>query len=45
MRFARMFLHARRLAFDHPATGVRMQVESPLPPECVRLLAVLCEPH
>jgi 23S rRNA pseudouridine955/2504/2580 synthase len=45
VRFARMFLHARRLAFDHPATGERLQLESALPAECVRLLAVLCEPH
>jgi 23S rRNA pseudouridine955/2504/2580 synthase len=45
VRFARMFLHARRLAFDHPATGERMQLESALPAECVRLLAVLGEPH
>jgi 23S rRNA pseudouridine955/2504/2580 synthase len=45
VRFARMFLHARRLSFDHPATGERLQLESPLPTECVRLLAVLCEPH
>ena len=45
VRFARMFLHARRLAFDHPATGERLQLEAPLPAECVRLLTVLCEPH
>ena len=45
VRFVRMFLHARRLAFDHPASAARLQVESPLPAECVRLLAVLCEPH
>jgi 23S rRNA pseudouridine955/2504/2580 synthase len=45
MRFARMFLHARRLAFDHPASGERVVIESPLPAECVRLLGVLCEPH
>ena len=44
-RFARMFLHARRLAFDHPASGVRVELESPLPPECVTLLAALGEPH
>jgi 23S rRNA pseudouridine955/2504/2580 synthase len=29
----RMFLHARQLTFDHPVTGVRMRVESPLPME------------
>ncbi|HEU5294222.1 MAG TPA: RluA family pseudouridine synthase [Burkholderiaceae bacterium] len=45
VRFARMFLHARRLSFDHPATGERTVLEAPLPPECVRLLGVLCEPH
>ena len=44
-RFQRMFLHARRLAFDHPAGGGRIELESPLPPECIRLLGVLCEPH
>ncbi|WP_028996327.1 RluA family pseudouridine synthase [Azohydromonas australica] len=38
LRFERMFLHARRLAFDHPATGQRVELEAPLPPECVRLL-------
>jgi 23S rRNA pseudouridine955/2504/2580 synthase len=45
VRFARMFLHAKRLSFDHPATGERLQLESPLPADCVRLLAALCEPH
>jgi 23S rRNA pseudouridine955/2504/2580 synthase len=45
VRFARMFLHAKRLAFDHPATGERLQLDAPLPPECVKLLSVLCEPH
>ncbi|HSB25012.1 MAG TPA: RluA family pseudouridine synthase, partial [Burkholderiaceae bacterium] len=45
VRFQRMFLHARRLAFDHPASGQRIELESPLPPECIRLLGVLCEPH
>jgi len=29
----RQFLHAGRLAFDHPFTGERIDVESPLPPE------------
>jgi len=28
----RQFLHAARLAFDHPVTGRRVDVESPLPP-------------
>ncbi|MEA2209719.1 MAG: rRNA synthase, partial [Solirubrobacteraceae bacterium] len=27
----RQFLHARRLAFDHPITGERIEVVSPLP--------------
>jgi 23S rRNA pseudouridine1911/1915/1917 synthase len=27
----RQFLHAARLAFTHPFTGVRVDVESPLP--------------
>ena len=29
----RQFLHANRLAFEHPFTGERVEVESPLPPE------------
>jgi len=29
----RQFLHAARLAFPHPFTGERIDVESPLPPE------------
>jgi 23S rRNA pseudouridine1911/1915/1917 synthase len=29
----RQFLHAQSLAFDHPFTGARIEVESPLPPE------------
>jgi 23S rRNA pseudouridine1911/1915/1917 synthase len=29
----RIFLHARRIAFTTPATGVRVTVEAPLPPE------------
>jgi 23S rRNA pseudouridine955/2504/2580 synthase len=37
-RFGRMFLHARRLAFDHPADGRRIELVSPLPAECVTLL-------
>ena len=44
-RFQRMFLHARRLAFDHPASAERIVLEAALPAECVRLLGVLCEPH
>jgi 23S rRNA pseudouridine955/2504/2580 synthase len=40
-RFSRMFLHARRLAFDHPASGERIEVEAPLPPDCETLLSQL----
>ncbi len=29
----RMFLHAWRLQFDHPASGERIALQSPLPPE------------
>ncbi|HEX4884482.1 MAG TPA: RluA family pseudouridine synthase [Casimicrobiaceae bacterium] len=34
----RMFLHAWRLAFDHPLTGAPMALESPLPPDLARYL-------
>lgn len=44
-RFARMFLHARQLAFDHPADGRRVVVTSPLPTECVALLEQLRTPR
>ena len=37
-RFERMFLHARELAFDHPASGERTLLVAPLPPECVAVL-------
>ena len=37
-RFERMFLHARRLAFDHPASGERIELEAALPTECATLL-------
>ncbi len=40
-RFDRMFLHARRLAFDHPASGERIELSAPLPAECETLLAQL----
>ena len=30
----RQFLHATRLAFDHPLSGERVEVSSPLPPIC-----------
>jgi 23S rRNA pseudouridine955/2504/2580 synthase len=32
----RMFLHAWRLQFDHPATGERIELLAPLPPELKR---------
>lgn len=37
----RMFLHAYRLGFEHPLTGEPVNVEAPLPPECVRFLKSL----
>jgi 23S rRNA pseudouridine1911/1915/1917 synthase len=37
----RQFLHAARLAFDHPFTGERIEVESPLPGELTRYLEAL----
>jgi len=43
-RFDRMFLHARRLAFDHPASGERITLEAPLPAECATLLSALSSP-
>ena len=29
----RVFLHSRRIAFDHPVTGARIDVVAPLPPD------------
>jgi 23S rRNA pseudouridine955/2504/2580 synthase len=40
-KFDRMFLHARRLRFTHPASGETMELEAPLPAECTALLNVL----
>ena len=37
--FSRMFLHARELAFDHPATGQRITLQAPLPADCAKLAA------
>jgi 23S rRNA pseudouridine1911/1915/1917 synthase len=34
----RPFLHAWRLAFDHPATGRRIDLEEPLPPDLEEVL-------
>ncbi len=38
LRFERMFLHARRLRFEHPSSGETMELESPLPDQCRILL-------
>ena len=40
-KFNRMFLHARRLRFEHPASGEVIALEAPLPPECVQLIEAL----
>ena len=37
----RQFLHANRLAFDHPSTGERVEVESPLPDDLAAYLGQL----
>ena len=37
--FARMFLHARELGFDHPVSGERITLHAPLPDDCETLLA------
>jgi 23S rRNA pseudouridine1911/1915/1917 synthase len=37
----RVFLHAARLAFDHPVTGDRVEVESPLPADLQAVLDTL----
>src|SRR2546425_7805260 len=34
----RQFLHAAGLAFSHPLTGVRIETESPLPPDLAAAL-------
>src|SRR5476651_2458559 len=41
VRFERMFLHARQLAFDHPASGERIELVAPLPADCAELVAAL----
>jgi 23S rRNA pseudouridine955/2504/2580 synthase len=43
-RFERMFLHARRLRFEHPASGEEIELEAPLPAECQALLQALSSP-
>jgi 23S rRNA pseudouridine955/2504/2580 synthase len=35
----RLFLHAASLAFDHPATGERLRLKSPLPPDMQAFVA------
>ena len=37
----RPFLHAERLAFDHPVTGARLRFETPLPADLEQVLAGL----
>jgi len=37
-KFGRMFLHARRLRFEHPATAEVIELEASLPAECEALL-------
>jgi 23S rRNA pseudouridine1911/1915/1917 synthase len=39
--FPRQALHARSLAFEHPATGAPMTFTTPLPEDFETLLAVL----
>jgi 23S rRNA pseudouridine1911/1915/1917 synthase len=41
----RHFLHAAWLAFDHPVTGKRLDLRSPLPPELTRALATVAGEH
>ena len=36
----RMFLHAWRLQFDHPATAERIALQAPLPPELQKFVAL-----
>ncbi len=38
---ARQALHAHRIAFSHPGTGQRLQIEAPLPDDLQQLLADL----
>jgi 23S rRNA pseudouridine955/2504/2580 synthase len=40
-KFDRMFLHARRLRFAHPASGEAIELEAPLPAECCTFLESL----
>lgn len=40
-RFDRMFLHARRLRFEHPVSGESIELEAPLPSECETFIEAL----
>ena len=40
-RFERMFLHARQLRFEHPASREVIELSAPLPAECQTLLLAL----
>ncbi|MCO5124355.1 MAG: RluA family pseudouridine synthase [Rhizobacter sp.] len=40
-RFDRMFLHARRLRFEHPTSGEVIELEAPLPAECEAFVVAL----
>jgi 23S rRNA-/tRNA-specific pseudouridylate synthase len=41
LRPGRPFLHAHRLALDHPSTGHHLTFEDPLPPELASVLEAL----
>ena len=41
----RMFLHAYRLRFTHPASGQEVVVDAPLPADCLRFLESLPRPQ
>jgi 23S rRNA pseudouridine1911/1915/1917 synthase len=41
----RFFLHAREIAFRHPATGELVTVQAPLPPELGRFLSGIMKPN
>ena len=43
VRLERMFLHARRLSFTHPSTGLTVELSAPLPPECENLVHALAQ--
>jgi 23S rRNA pseudouridine1911/1915/1917 synthase len=41
IKLKRNFLHAARLSFDHPRTGERLSLESPLPPVLAHIMEKL----